>query len=597
MIKKITLLLIAISTMTQAQTLKESIDKVLNTNPIILERLANYRETSQDLSIARSEYLPTLDLVSSVGQETTNSDNLKIVDGKSLTYYENSLTLMLNVFDGFGTTSKVDYQKARIVASAYNFIEKANDTAFETTRRYIEVIKQRELLGTAKENVSINEEIFFKVKELYTAGTTTKSEMRKIESSLFLARSNLVVQQNNTIDAIFNFKKAYGERINIDTLEIPSFSVMLPKTLNEAILYSIRNNPSIMVSNFNIKSSQYLKEQNTKNYYPKIDLMVQQNLDKNTYGVENERNRFRAGAVLTYNIYRGGSDSNTIQKSISKVFRDVHTKNELQRQIIEGLELSWSAYTMIDKQLVELIRYRDYSEETLSLYKEEYDIGRRTLLDLLSAQNDLINAKSQIIRANYDSLFAKYRILDSMGLLVAGIMGNKYDYMEKVGLTGLDAVENEDQLPISYDEDQDKVSDANDLCLASSLGANVLANGCEDISENFSEVKHFKTLLFNRDSNIVENEADLNSTIAIIKENNENLVQVLISAHSSASLDLKNDRTASEGYAQSVKKALVDGNIDATLINVVVDGSSAPVSNDERLNNRVDVVMYLRKEQ
>ena len=119
---------------------------------------------------------------------------------------------------------------------------------------------------------------------------------------------------------------------------------------------------------------------------------------------------------------------------------------------------------MIDKQLVELKRYRDFSNETLELYKEEYDLGRRTLLDLLSAQNDLINAKSQIVRANYDSLFAKFRILDSMGLLVAGIMGNEYNYMEQVGLTGKDAIENEDADLISYDEDKDNVSIVDDLC-------------------------------------------------------------------------------------------------------------------------------------
>ena len=454
MIKKILLSLSTALTLLPAQTLQQSVEKVLQTNPIVLERLANYRETSKDLSIARSEYLPTVDLLSSVGRENTDAKNSVIFpNDTSLTYYENSLTAMLNIFDGFSTTNKVDYQKSRIVAAAYNFIEKADDTAFELTRRYIEVLKQRELLLTANENVAINEEIFTKVKELYSAGVTTKSEMRKIESSLFLARSNMIVQQNNAMDAVFNFKKTYGESVEMDSLEVPSFKVMLPKTLEEATEYSIRNNPSIMVAKYNIKASQYLKDQKKKNYYPKIDLTLQQNLDKNTYGLKTERNRFRAGVVLSYNLYRGGADESNVQKAVSTIHRDIQVKNELQRQTIEGLELSWSAFSMIDKQLVELLKYKEYSSETLSLYKEEYDIGRRTLLDLLSAQNDFINAKAQIVRANYDSLFAKYRILDSMGLLVAGVMGNDYAYMSQVGLVGLDAVDNEDAMPIIDDED------------------------------------------------------------------------------------------------------------------------------------------------
>ena len=131
MIKKILLSLSTALTLLPAQTLQQSVEKVLQTNPIVLERLANYRETSKDLSIARSEYLPTVDLLSSVGRENTDAKNSVIFpNDTSLTYYENSLTAMLNIFDGFSTTNKVDYQKSRIVAAAYNFIEKADDTAF-----------------------------------------------------------------------------------------------------------------------------------------------------------------------------------------------------------------------------------------------------------------------------------------------------------------------------------------------------------------------------------------------------------------------------------------------------------------------------------
>ncbi len=597
MIKKILLSFAVTLTLAQAQTLDQTVERVLETNPIILERLANYRETAKDLSIARSEYLPTLDLVSGIGIENTDNSNGDILaNDKSLNYYENSLTLMLNLFNGFGTTNKVDYQKSRIVASAYNFIEKANDTAFQMTKAYIEVIKQRELLGTAEENVRINEEIFNKIKDLYTSGIATKSEMRKIESSLFLARSNLVVQENNTIDALFGFKKIYGERINIDTLEIPSFKVYLPKTLDEASEYAIRHNPSIMVSNYNIKAAEYLKVQKQQNYYPKIDLIAQQNLDNNTYGLEEDRNRARVGAILTYNFYRGGADSNEVQKSISAIYREVQTKNELQRETMEGLELSWSAYTMIKKQLVELQRYKTFSEETLSLYQEEYDIGRRTLLDLLSAQNDLINAKSQIIKANYDRLFAKYRILDSMGLLVAGVMGNDYKYMQTVGLAGVDAVDNEDTLPITYDEDKDNIASTEDLCQTSYGEVNILANGCVDNAAQFKSVKHFDLLHFDDNAKLdgTSSVTTFNNIVSELKANEETTVRILIQSYTAQSGDQKSDYDHSIKNAQSLKDAFVQKGIDEKKIKIEANGSTSPISSDNSLNNRVNVLMYTK---
>ena len=122
----------------------------------------------------------------------------------------------------------------------------------------------------------------------------------------------------------------------------------------------------------------------------------------------------------------------------------------MKRELLEELELSWAAYTMRTQSLDELHKYKSFSEETLTLYKEEYDIGRRNLLDLLSAQNDFINAKAQIIKANYEALLAKYRILNTMGILVNAVMGNEYEYLQKVGLVGVDATDNEDVLPEEY---------------------------------------------------------------------------------------------------------------------------------------------------
>ncbi len=436
MIKKTILFLCTATVLLQGQSLQNSLGQVLENNPLVLERLANYKETTNDLGIARSEYLPTLDLSSSFGFERTGIENNHLVaqEDKNLNYYENSLTLMWNIFNGFGTSNKVDYQKARIVASAYNFIEKADDVAFDLTRTYIELVKQHELLKISQENVEINENIFSKINDLYKSGLTTKSEVRKIEASLFLARSNAVVQENNNMDAQFNFKKVFGLSIDSEFVEVPKFTVMLPKTLDEAREYVVRNNPSIMVSDFNIKAAKYLKKQKAKEFYPKLDMIIQQNIDTNTYGIEEDRNRFRAGLTLTYNFYRGGKDTQESEKAQQEINRNIQTKSELEREAIEGLELSWSADKMTAKQLVELLKYKDYSEDTLELYKEEYNLGKRTLLDLLAVQNDFINSKSQIVKAKYDNLFAKYRILDAMGLLIAGVMGNEYNYMHLVGV-------------------------------------------------------------------------------------------------------------------------------------------------------------------
>jgi outer membrane protein OmpA-like peptidoglycan-associated protein len=135
---------------------------------------------------------------------------------------------------------------------------------------------------------------------------------------------------------------------------------------------------------------------------------------------------------------------------------------------------------MIKKQLKDLREYSKFSEKTLDLYKEEYDLGRRSLLDLLSAQNDVINSRSQIIKAEYDQLFAKYRILDAMGLLVVAINGSADEFTSKVNLyTDENAKEILDTVPVKYDVDNDEIADNIDLCDNSLKVDNIMPYGCK----------------------------------------------------------------------------------------------------------------------
>ena len=471
-------------------TLKESVIEAINTNPVVQERLKNYRATQQDLNIAASEYYPTLDFRASAGH--TKAGEFKGDDDGSAyklgvnkldhSNYETSLVLTQNLFDGFGTMNKVDYQEARILAAAHNYIETANDIAFQMTSAYINVLRAYELLGTAKENVQINESIYTKVKDLFDGGLTTDSEVKKIESALALSRSNLTVQLNNTRDIEYNFRRVLGRMPDASTMEKPNLLVEMPESIERAALYAINYNPSILVSRYNVKGAQSLWKQNEKDYYPKIDLEVSQNYNdasaRNAFDQPDDR--FRARILLNYNIFRGGADAALSQKNISKINQEVEIGRDLKRQIIEGLDLSWSANEMIGLQLKDLRLYKEFSAKTLELYEEEYDLGRRSLLDLLSAQNDFINSRSQIINAEYEQLFAKYRILDAMGLLPMAVSGNEKDYAARVNLyTNMDAHETLDTVPVKYDVDGDTIPDNEDLCDNSLLEDNIMPYGCK----------------------------------------------------------------------------------------------------------------------
>ena len=464
-------------------TLKNTITDALHNNPVVAERLKNFRATQQDLGIAESEYYPSLDFRASIGYTDagTLNDDVKDVD---YTNYETSLKLTQNIFDGFSTTSKVNYQEARMLAAAYNYMEKANDIAFRMTSAYVNVMKAHELLEISTENVKITEDIYKKVKDLFSAGMSTDSEVKKIQSALSLAQSNLIVQKNNTKDTEYNYRRILGRMPEYSKMEKPTFEFAMPESIERAAMYAIEHNPSLLVSRYNIKGAQALWNQTKKEYYPRVDFEVSQNYNDasiSNNGFNQADDRFTARIVLNYNLFRGGADKANIQKQISKVNQEIEIKRDLKRQVIEGLDLSWNAYEMIRLQIKDLKKYRKYSVTTLRLYKEEYDLGRRSLLDLLSAQNDVINAKSQIVTAKYDNLFAKYRILDAMGLLVEALVGDTKELSSKVNLYSDESSEILDTIPVVLDVDNDNIADDLDLCDNSLKENNIMPYGCKRV--------------------------------------------------------------------------------------------------------------------
>ncbi|MDO9057383.1 MAG: TolC family outer membrane protein [Sulfuricurvum sp.] len=428
-----------------ALSLREGVDEVLSTHPVVLERLHNYRATLEDLRITEAQYLPTLDYSASVAREKTKSPTTQNVS-RSLNSYEHSLELTQNLFNGFGTVYEADYQKARILAASNHYIENANDIAYSFVNIYINALKNRDLLCIAKANVQFNEEIYDKVNKLYTAGITTRSESEKADTSLSLAKSNYVVAKNNLDDAMFNLERVLGRHVNAQDLEDGSFSGVLPSTIEEMKEYARSHNPSVLVSEYNVKAAYAQREASYKNYYPKIDAFARQSWANDVGGIAGDDDRTKFGLTLSYNLYRGGADESQAQKNLSKMHQEGENKRETVRKLDEQGELSWSAKIYISEQLVHLKRYEATSAKTLELYQKEYDLGRRTLLDLLVAQNDSVAAQSQIVRAENDLLFAHYRILDAMGSMVQNILGSTGEvYPQKAGLNFLDNTPDNDQ--------------------------------------------------------------------------------------------------------------------------------------------------------
>ncbi len=594
-------------------TLKDSVSEVISTHPVINERLRNYRATRQDMSIADSDYMPTIDIVAGGGWKTQGHINSDIAESDFDTY-NSAIILKQNIFNGFDTMYSVAYEKARVVSAAYDYVEKADDVTLQTTQAYIDLLRTNELYHASKENVANNEIIYSKVYELYVSGVAARSELDKIQSSLALSRSNLTAKRNNLVDARFSFHRMLGRIVSVEALVKPVFTSKLPKSRVRAIQFALEHNPSLMVSRFNIKASQKKYKQARANYYPSVDLEASQNYSNNWQTSTSPDDRFEVMLNVSYNLYKGGHDSAIKQKNISLVNQEIEKQRELKRELIHSIGISWSAYEITKIQLDDLYKFQSFSFSTLELYQEEYALGQRSLLDLLAAQNDFFNAQAQIINAEYDRLFAKYRILDAMGVLVVAILGDEADYYKSVGLNK-NAQNIEDELPINLDIDQDRIPDNQDMCVNSELNSTVMPYGCEKFIEDKDDdgVKDNYDLCpdtplgfsvntdgcpksknlditFEPLSNKIAKKSNLKieQFARFLKENP--LYNVMVIGHTdNVGTDEENIKLSNQ-RALNVKKALMSYGIDETRLNSIGRGERKPIANNStaegRLKNR-----------
>jgi len=630
--KKISLSILTAISLLSAEDLKTTIQEVLSTNPIVLERLKNYNSTKEDIDIANSGYYPKLDLVLGIGYEHTElNDRPAAPDGSfDFAVYDNSLTLTQNIFKGFETTYQVKEHENRTIAAAYHYVEKVNSTAFEMVNQYLLVLKQNELLANTQENIDITQEILEKVEKLYDSGLTTLSEVNKIQSSLSLANSNYLVQENNLKDAVFNMHKVFGRHIDINSMTKPEINFTLPKNIDDAVQFAIQNNPSLLVSKHNIKLAQATHHKNKSSFYPQFDIEVSQNFTKNLGASEGERNRFRAMAFVKYNLFNGFADTAALQKSISEVHKEVYIKDTLRRETIDNLALSWVANEQLTKQLEPLLEYKDFAQKTLDLYKKEYDLGRRSLLDLLSAQNDFINSKDQIINAQYSAIFAKYRILDSLGTLVTTILGDSNVDYSNVGLvvnTNIDyshvsrvdknsndydipavslaidekTPQNSDVLPLFLDKDTDLIVNDRDIC-NNSLNLKMRnIYGCEFTYEDTLLTERYRGFLFEGTGTALTQNAQ-ERLDALIKQvepyDFEYLKFDLLGNADDEKMSKEEMLNISRQRAQVVKDKLIDAGAKAEHIVINALSDEAPMytnglyeNEGVKLNNRVDIIV------
>ncbi|WP_370462629.1 TolC family outer membrane protein [Pseudomaricurvus sp. HS19] len=398
-------------------TLQEAVDTTLQTNPEVLATRNEYLSRSAEVKQAKSDYLPTVELGAGLGRQSLESPGTG-GDEVTLTRQEASISARQLLFDGFATSSEIERQSARSDSAAFKVQEAEENTSLRVAEAYLNLMRYNELLTLARETLYEHQNIHDQMVLRNKSGVGSKADLDQISARLALAYSNTIAAQSNLLDARTNFYRVTGLSPNLDELSMPGSPSALPSSLAAAEELALKQHPTLQSATADVESAEAQYRASESNYWPRLQLEADKRWDENIDGVEGDRDDLIVAVRLTYNLYNGGGDKARRSQTAHLAEQSRDVRNNTHRQVVESLRLSWSAYQTITEQMKYLQMHVESALNTKASYNKQFDIGRRTLLDLLNTENEVVDAKRALVNARFDHLFSQYRIFNSMGRLL-----------------------------------------------------------------------------------------------------------------------------------------------------------------------------------
>lgn len=423
-----------------AQTLTEAITQTVTTNPDLLKTTTERMAAEQRVRQARAGYLPTIDINAGWGGEEANNTSTRgrfdpatgrhttlttgsgTLRGKSFRGSVNMIREELGVqirqmiFDGFMTPNEVRRKQSDLEAQSWLVFATAEVLAQEATEAYLNVLREQELVALAKDNLAVHERTMDQIKLRSQVGVGRKADETQAESRVSQARVNLRNEEANLADAQSKFQRLIGELPqSLVTPNLPKEA--LPKTLDEAINDAVANHPQLKSAEADIAEADAQHDVAVAPFYPRVDAEASANMLSNLNGVPGYNNDYQAMLRLRYNIFKGGKDEARLSETAHLKDQAREIRNHTYRQVVESMRLSWSDYQNQNDQL-EVVKDRvDSQERTYQAYQQQFNLGERTLLDLLDTVNELFVARQTYTNTMHDELIARSRVLASKGSL------------------------------------------------------------------------------------------------------------------------------------------------------------------------------------
>ncbi|ABM26539.1 TolC family outer membrane protein [Shewanella sp. W3-18-1] len=421
----------------QSQTLEQAVAHTIDTNPDLRVAFNRFKAREEQVNQAMAGYMPTIDITGGYGYEQTDSvstrrrKNVGDVDRKGvaeLNRGEFGVSLKQMLFDGFYTSSEVNRYSFEASADQWALLAAAEDMALEVSKVYLNYLRTLEVLKLAEKNLDSHKEIYDQIKQRTDSGLGSTADLSQISGRLARANANVMSARNNLLDAKAQYVKVV-ESEPVDLIQPVPDADMLPKDLSSSLNDAQQNHPILKSAANDIRAAENERSSVQSNYYPQVSLELSGNWNNDIGGedgvsnlasqnVGGHNNDLLAMVRVKYNLFAGGRDLAREKETAYKLGEAKEIRQRAQREVVEGVNLAWNAYEMLAPQKEYIRDHVVAAKDTQSAYAQQFNLGQRSLLDLLDTENELFEARKDYLQTEYDEIIAKYRVLNATGRLL-----------------------------------------------------------------------------------------------------------------------------------------------------------------------------------
>ena len=402
----------------QQASLQEVVKKAIVSNPEVQARWHAFLAAGHEQDVARGGYFPRLDLTTSVGREKLDPPS---GPASQYTRRGTALTLSQMLYDGFSTRDEVARLAHAKRVRYYEVLDASETTALDATRAYLDVLRYRELSRLAQENFAQHDQVFSQIQERTQAGVGRRVDLEQAGGRRALSQSNMLTEASNLHDVSARYLRIVGELPPGEMIAPALLNRGIPSDVETALRLAYQGSPAFNAAIENVRAAQAEAHGRQSNFHPRIDLRASKNVSHNVDGIAGRRDDQVIELVLNYNLFKGGSDSAQVRQYAERLAQTRELRDKVCRDTRQTLSIAYNDIQNLGRQLGFLDQHQLSIEKAREAYRKQFDIGQRTLLDLLDTENEYFQARRAYVNATHDHAIAHARTLAGMGTLLAAL--------------------------------------------------------------------------------------------------------------------------------------------------------------------------------